>query len=376
MNKYLFKSLAFGLTALLMNACNDSESDLLKPKVYFENREYNITVDDNKDEITFNLTSRLSSSVSSSVEVSYSLADEGVVNNYNTQYGTNYEFLDESHVSLSHKTSTIPEGSLFANTVELKFSNLNALEEGKPYIMPITVQSNSVANEGGNIAYFLINKPLKITQVGEFNNDYISVKFPAGTFFKSFTYETLLYVNYFGSNNTIMGTEGVMILRIGDMTLPSNKIIELAGRQHYNVKDELKENQWYHIAATYDQPSGKTAIYVNGEKWAESNWSIPGFDPNSDVGFNIGKLAGFPWGERPINGYMSEIRVWSIARTENQLKQNMLNVDPKSEGLELYYKLNGSETQEGLKIQDSTGKINAETSGIIIKKLEKPVDIK
>ena len=41
---------------------------------------------------------------------------------------------------------------------------------------------------------------------------------------------------------------------------------------------------------------------------------------------------------------MSEVRVWSVARTENQLKQNMLGVDPASEGLALYYKLDGSET--------------------------------
>ena len=56
-----------------------------------------------------------------------------------------------------------------------------------------------------------------------------------------------------------------------------------------------------------------------------------GFDPNADVGFNIGKIPGFPWGERPFYGYMSEVRVWSVARSENQIKQNMLSVDPKSD---------------------------------------------
>ena len=42
------------------------------------------------------------------------------------------------------------------------------------------------------------------------------MKFPVGTFFSSFTYEALINVDYFLDNNTIMGTEGVMILRIGD----------------------------------------------------------------------------------------------------------------------------------------------------------------
>lgn len=377
MNNYKLKSLALGITSLLLSACNESVSDLLEPKIYFENKEYNLTVDGEDDVMSFDLTSRLSSAVKSSVDVTYHIAPESTVDEYNAKYGTNYEVFDESHVSLSSTTSNIPEGTLFADKVQLEFSGLSTMDEGKSYILPVTVQSNTIdSNEGGNIAYFFIKKPVKITKVGEFSNDYISIKFPAGTFFKSFTYEALIYVNRFGGNNTIMGTEGVMIFRIGDPTLPSNKILELAGRQHYNVKDELKERQWYHVAATYDQGSGKTAIYVNGNKWAESGWSIPGFDPNADVGFNIGKLAGFPWGERPLNGFMSEVRVWSVARTENQLKQNMLTVDPKSEGLEVYYKLNGSDSQEGNVIKDATGKVEGKTSGISIKQLEAPVEIK
>ena len=102
---------------------------------------------------------------------------------------------------------------------------------------------------------------------------------------------------------------------------------------------------------------------------------MAGFEPNSDIRFNIRKLPVFQWGERPLMGYMSEIRVWSVARTENQLKQNMLNVDPKSEGLELYYKLDGSEKQENGYITDSTGKIKGSTNGIQIQTLDVPVTI-
>lgn len=99
------------------------------------------------------------------------------------------------------------------------------------------------------------------------------------------------------------------------------------------------------------------------------------FDPNSDVGFNIGKIPRFPWGERPLYGKMCELRVWNVARTENQLKQNVLGVDPKSDGLVLYYKLNGTEVEEGGAITDSTGKINGTTNGIKIATLDTPVAI-
>ena len=59
----------------------------------------------------------------------------------------------------------------------------------------------------------------------------------------------------------------------------------MAGRQNYRVTKPLLTNRWYHVALTYDQPTGKTGIYVNGEKWAGSDWGIDGFDPNSDMGF-------------------------------------------------------------------------------------------
>lgn len=376
MNKHIFNYLALGVMALLMGACNSTEGDLLEPKVYFESRENTLSMEDESDVMTFNLTSRLSTMTSSQVDVSYTVADPSVVEEYNAKYGTSYVMFDASNVKLSSTSSTIPSGKLYAENVTMELSNLKALEEGKSFVVPVRVQSASTPTlPGSSIAFFLLSKPIKITKVGTFNNRYISIKFPVGTFFSSFTYETLIYVNSLASNNTIMGTEGVMIFRIGDAPGVPKDVLEAAGNQNYHTTEALKTGRWYHVALTYDQPSGKTGIYVNGSKWAGSDWGIAGFDPNSDVGFNIGRIPGFKWGERPLNGLMSEIRVWSVARTENQLKQNMLAVDPKSEGLVLYYKLDGSETQESGVIKDATGRIDGTTNGITIKTLDAPVAI-
>lgn len=377
MSKHSFKYLLLGATALLIGACNESESDLLEPKVYFESRENILSVEDGEETMTFDLTSRLSTMTSSQVDVSYSIADPSVVDEYNAKYGTAYEMLDVSHVKLSSTTSTIQSGKLYADNVKLEISDLGTVEEGKEFVLPIRVQSNSVPTlPGTSIAYFFLSKPIKITKVGTFSSNYVSVRFPAGTYFTSFTYEALVYVNWLASNNTIMGTEGVMILRIGDAPGTPKDYLEVAGGQHYNTTEGLKENRWYHVALTYDQPSGKTAMYVNGSKWAESAWGIPGFDPNSDVGFNIGMIPGFQWGTRPLYGYLSEVRVWSVARTENQLSQNMFGVDPNSEGLALYYKFDGSDVQEGGTIKDAAKGISGTTNGIRITTLDTPVAIK
>ena len=373
--KYLYGIMT--CMAFLCGACNDSEGDLLEPKVYFESKEMKIDVEDEASEMTFDLTSRLSTMASSEVNVTYSIADASVVDAYNKQYKTEYKVFNPEDVELSSTTSVIPTGKLYADNVKMKIKNLDALEVGKPFILPVRVQSSIETLPGTSIAYFFINKPLKITKAAHFTSSYIHVQFPQGTFFKSFTYEALIYPTTMYDNHTIMGTEGVMIFRIGDPTggTPAG-CLEAAGRQKYNATDKLQANRWYHVALTYDQPSGKTAIYVNGEVKASSQWGIEGFDPNADVGFNIGMLPNFPWGSRPFGGYMSEVRLWSVARTHNQLKQNMFMVDPKSEGLELYYKLDGTEKQQSMKIHDATGKIVGETRGIRISPLDKPIEVK
>lgn len=375
--KHIYNYLVLGVTALLLNACNnESESDLLEPKVYFENKEYTYSIKGEDETMSINLAARVSTITSSPVDVTYSIADQSVVDAYNAKYGTEYIMFDPANVSLSNTTSTIPSGEVYADNISLELSNLGTMEEGKLFILPIQVHSTSLPTvPETDITYYFISKPVTKLKVGVFNYDHISVPFPTGTYFNSFTYEALVYLDRFGTNNTIMGTEGVVILRIGDASggVTPEDIIEVAGQQGYKVTEPVVTQKWYHIALTYDQPSGKTAIYVNGSKWAESAWSIPGFDPNSDVGFNIGMIPGFQWGERPLYGCMAEIRVWSVARTETQLKQNMLSVDPKSKGLELYYKLDGSEEQTGGKIKDSTGKIESSASSIEIKTLDSPV---
>lgn len=375
--KHIFNYLMLGAIALLTHACNnESESDLLEPKVYFENKTQMLSIEG--ETMTVELSSRLTTLSDSPVEVTYAIADKSVVDEYNAKYGTSYEMFDASHASLSSTSSTIASGDIYSEIISVELSNLSTVEEGKSFILPVKVQSNSVPTlPGTDMVFFFISKPVKITTVAKFNSNYIKVPFPAGTYFNSFTYEALVYISRFGSNNTIMGTEGIMILRIGDAGggVTPKDIIEVAGQQTYKVSDPVQTGKWYHIALTYDQPSGKSAIYVNGSKWAETGWAIPGFDPNADVGFNIGKIPGFQWGERPLYGYMSEVRVWSVARTETQLKQNMLTVDPKSPGLELYFKLNGTDALTGGYITDCAKGLECTTNLSTFEELETPVKI-
>lgn len=386
MNKQLLKLFALCVIVILLISCNESESQLLEPKVYFENKEYILEVE-NQTSMTYDLQTRVSSIHSSSIEVSYTTADAGVVEEYNKKHGTKYEIFNTSDVVLSNEVVTISKEEVYSGKSVLELSNLDKIKEGKSYVLPIRIKSSSLpVIEGSDILYFIINKPVRIMKVGHFNSNSVKIPLVAGNPFKSLTYEALIYINRLGGNNTVMGCEGVLILRIGDLALPggANNLIQIAGNKQFHASEVFVPEKWYHVAFTYDQSSGKAIIYINGKKAADSTWDTPSFDLTSGGGgFFIGKVAGFMWGERPFYGYMSEVRLWNISRTENQINQNMLDVDPNTEGLAAYYKFNGSDQyQEGSwYIKDASehnmnGLVNGGYSAINIVDLDEPVSIK
>lgn len=385
MNKYLLKYIAFCFIVMLLGSCNDSESDLLEPKVYFENKEYVIEVTD-AEVMTHDLQARVSSLYSSSVEVSYEVADPSVVEAYNKKYGTEYETFEASNVKLGSGSSVVPDGQVYAELVSLQFSNLKSIEEGKSYLLPVRIKSASLPIiEERDIVYFVVTKPVRIMKVAKVYSNYIKVPLAPGTLFSSITYEALINVDWFGNNNTVMGCEGKLIFRIGDTPLVAANHLQIAGSKEFSVSQGLEEQKWYHVAFSYDQPTGKAAIYINGEKASEATWDTPNFDLTANAGgFFIGKVARFMWGERPFYGRMSEVRLWNVSRTENQIKQNMITVDPKSEGLAAYYKLNGTDQfQDGdtWKVKDASGHgmdglVNGGRSALNIIDLDEPVTIK
>lgn len=390
MNRQLLKYFTLCTIVILFISCNDSASDLLKPKVYFEDKEYILEVED-QTSMTYDLQARLSSLYSSPVEISYEIADASVVEEYNKKYEKKYEVFNPSDVKLGSEVVTISKEETYSEKSVLTVSNLNEIEEGKSYILPIRIKSSSLpVIDGSNILYFIITKPIRIMKVGSFNSSSVKIPFAAGRPFTSVTYEALIYIDRFGSNNTVMGCEGILIFRIGDTALPggANNLIQIAGKKQFHSSEVFEAKRWYHVAFSYDQSAGKAYIYINGKKVADSAWDTPSFDLTGDGGgFFIGKVAGFMWGERPFYGYMSEVRIWNTFRTENQINQNMLAVEPDSEGLAAYYKFNDESEQylEGTtryikdaSVQNLNGIVNS-TNGyraIPIVELSEPIKIK
>ena len=343
-NRILKLAAAVGLGIILAWGCRNMETELLEPKFYFESLENVIDIGEDAT-MTFELESRLSSSVSSDVQVTYTIEnDQSYVDEYNKRFGREYPLF--TGAALESDASSVPAGEIYSDAVNLSLSGLDAVQEGENYVIPIRVRTGDVpVISGSDMTYVIVRRLPKITTVARFNNSFFKIPISPLNVFNEVTYEAIVNVSSFGDNNTVMGCEGVMIMRIGDAgggTVPRD-ILQMAGKSEITWTDNpLEAGKWYHLAFTCNS-AGEACLYVNGENVIKSTFTMSqDLTANgADYGFSVGMVPRFMWGTRPFYGYMSEVRLWDVVRTANQIKENMLVVNPSTPGLVAYYKLNG-----------------------------------
>jgi endo-beta-N-acetylglucosaminidase D len=130
------------------------------------------------------------------------------------------------------------------------------------------------------------------------------------TEFKSQPYAGSVIVKDQGSNSS-----GYMI-RCGGNGIINFNIGNGIWHEINSPANSIQQNQWQHVAATYDGTSMK--IYVDGELVAQSNITLTiGNANNSDL--LVGESPGFPG--RVFNGKIDEVRIWNVARTQSQIQR-------------------------------------------------------
>lgn len=278
-----------------------------------------------------------------------------------------------------------------------------ALPLDETYLVPIRISGASIDVLGGSdVAYYVVKRSSAITvaaQLGAGNwinfptLDKYGANSQAWNGLTAMTYEALIYIDEFATKDSedlpvnissVMGVEQYLLLRIGDTNFERQQLQfdgSGSGSQFGKIpgKDAMKNleaGRWYHVACTYDQTTQTVRVYVDGKIQSEETgvgiaiqskknqinlamralydlWNTaseadkPQYETD-ETGYNkLGDAYQFFIGKsydekRPLNGKIAEARVWSVARTPEQIWENMYDVENPADDPTLlgYWKFN------------------------------------
>ncbi len=270
-------------------------------------------------------------------------ADPALIEKYNTLTGKKYSTLPEGSYSLESNSVTITKGTNISNKINFKVLSIKDFKAGVSYVMPITIRSSNgpAILDASSTLYIVVNKVI-ISSVAALTSNYFTVDFSKSnlTALTSLTMETKVMVNKFQTVSpfisTLMGIEENFLFRFGDVTVANNQLQISGGATATNVPMAFSPGIWYHIAAVYNGSS--LLVYVNGQLVASKD-GVPR-TINLTESYGGGFHFGYSTPGRPIDGYISEAKVWSKALSQSEISNGICGVDPKSAGLIAYWKFN------------------------------------
>lgn len=257
----------------------------------------------------------------------------------------------------------IQKGSVKSDDAKFLFKNLGTLSRDSVYVLPVAVHTTDISLlASASKYYFVFRAGALINVVTDMSKNYLTVKWaadwvPVVSSMNQITIEALIYPREFGKLiSTVMGIEGQFLMRIGDSGYPDNQIQMATSIGNFPAASSdkgLATKTWQHVAMTYDANTTEWVIYVNGKVQSSGkkdlgNINIKG--NGSDRDFLIGKSYD---DNRWFEGNMSEVRVWNVVRTQQEIQDNIYTVDTQTEGLVGYWKMDDNTTTG--KVVDATG---------------------
>ncbi|MBN1586435.1 MAG: LamG domain-containing protein, partial [Candidatus Omnitrophica bacterium] len=161
-----------------------------------------------------------------------------------------------------------------------------------------------------------------------------------------------------GNKNYILWIYGSSNATMADVVGFGINGVDDGGGEYARADSGLSTGEWVHLAGTYDRTeTGDTGfLYINGVLQTDTI-TVTATINQSDNALGIGTgSTGYTW-----EGQLDEIRVWNVARTQQQIQDNMYKqIDPGSTGLVGYWRLDQG---FGQNVPDISGNGNNGTLG-------------
>lgn len=363
--KYNISKLFIGAVAMasltMLASCENAEYSPLSNQAYIAqtntngNSSQNITI--GTSAVTSSVNVRLSDLATQDYTFEV-VSDTTALAEYNQRNETSYKPLPASLYSLSSNEVKIEKGKSVSSDVTLTINPLTqALKDsGQKYAVALRLKSKDgkydVLNSGSSMVYILDQVVYQaVPIVNATHNIHFSMRQTYDL--SQWTVEMNVNISKLGkglgelNNQTLFGAwgndGGEIYTRFGDAPIEGNRLqIKTQGTQ-MNSKQLFNENQWYHLA--FVCTGTKLYLYVNGA--LDNSMDLPGKSTNLSNRINFGNTDYLK-----ANVKVSELRFWTVARTQAQIANNMYACDAKSTGLEAYWKLNEG---QGDTFHDATG---------------------
>ena len=308
--------------------------------------------------LTVTTSNKLESGMSVGVKV-----DPSALPAFCESQGIDYVMLPEGSYKLDEDSFKVEAGKNVSLPVKFEIVSMDDFEDGAKYCVPITLTETSNGLDvlqASKTTYVVINQIIT-TQGPDLNKSYY-INFPTiinNALYSNMTACTMeirvkmdSWQNGSPFISSVMGVEENFLLRFGDVSCDKNQL-QYAGRgASITSSSHFNTGVWYHIAVV-DNGSTLT-LYVNGNVEGtvdSSGKSAINLAWDYMDGFHIGRSER----SRLMDGVVSEARVWNRALNVIELENNQCYVDPNSDGLIGYWRLN--ELVDG-KFKDLTGNGN------------------
>lgn len=347
-SKFFIAAVAMASLTMLAS-CENAEYSPLSNQAYIAqtntngNSSQNITI--GTSAVTSSVNVRLSDLATQDYTFEV-VSDTTALAEYNQRNETSYKPLPASLYSLSSNEVKIEKGKSVSSDVTLTINPLTqALKDsGQKYAVALRLKSKDgkydVLNSGSSMVYILDQVVYQaVPIVNATHNIHFSMRQTYDL--SQWTVEMNVNISKLGknlgelNNQTLFGAwgndGGEIYTRFGDAPIEGNRLqIKTQGTQ-MNSKQLFNANQWYHLA--FVCTGTKLYLYVNGA--LDNSMDLPGKSTNLSNRINFGNTDYLK-----ADVKVSELRFWTVARTQAQITNNMYACDAKSTGLEAYWKLN------------------------------------
>lgn len=355
----------FALAPVVFTGCEHEDVG----KHHFDNKLYITTAPVNDDllirddvtEATRSIAFRLSMPAEKDLTVAFEARPQDAAL-YNMIYNDQAFALPEECFELPATTATIARGDISGEEIAVNFRGTDKLDAKYRYVLPVTITDagDMPVLDSRRTVYFIFKGAALINVVANIAEMYFPVNWsdaarPLVSGMRTITVEALLRSADWiaGRDNplsSVFGIEGSFLVRIGDADRERDQLQLVAPGGNWpapNAAPGLPVNEWVHIAIVWDATTGERYYYQNGQVVASSTSGATG-SLNLSSGCNIGKS----WdNSRWLPGDISELRIWNIQRTAEEIASHMYYVDPETPGLVAYWKFNDG---EGNVIKDAT----------------------